>query len=148
SLRASCLAVASAALFLTSASHAHITLQTDEAPLGSSYKAVFTVPHGCKGAATVKIEIKVPEGVIGVKPQPKAGWTLQTVKGDYAQTHTLYGHEVASGVREVVWSGGPLLDEHYDEFVFLGYLSDKLSPDSTLYFPVVQTCEKGEARWT
>lgn len=148
SLRASSLAVASVALFFTSASHAHINLQTKEAPVGSSYKAVFTVPHGCKGAATVKIRVRVPEGVIGVKPQPKVGWVLETVKGNYAQSHELYGRQVGSGVQEVVWSGGPLLDEHYDEFVLVGYLSDKLAPDTTLYFPVVQACEEGEAHWT
>lgn len=46
-----------------------------------------------------------------------------------------------------VWSGGSLPDEHYDEFVFVGYLSDALEPGKKLYFPVVQQCEQGEAHW-
>ena len=40
---------------------------------------------------------------------------------------------------EVVWSGGPLLDEHFDEFSVLMRLPNR--PGATLYFPVVQECE-------
>jgi uncharacterized protein YcnI len=54
---------------------------------------------------------------------------------------------VSSGVKEIVWTGGPLPDDHYDEFVFVGYLSSELPPNSMLYFPVVQECEQGVARW-
>jgi len=139
--------VAVAALFFTSAAYSHVTLRVKQAPIESSYKAVFSVPHGCNGSATTKIRIRVPEGVVGVKPQPKAGWKLETVKGKYAKPYTLRATQVDSGVKEVVWTGGPLLDEHYDEFVFVGYLSDALAPDTTLYFPVVQECEQGVARW-
>jgi uncharacterized protein YcnI len=62
---------------------AHVTLETQEAHVGSTYKAVLRVPHGCEGAATLKVRVQVPEGVIAVKPMPKAGWTLETVKGAY-----------------------------------------------------------------
>lgn len=140
-------AAAMAAVLFAPSAFSHVSLQTTRAPLESSYKAVFSVPHGCQGSPTVKIRVRVPEGVVGVKPQPKAGWTLHTVKGDYAKPYTLYGAQVSSGVKEVVWTGGPLLDGHYDEFVFVGYLSGGLTPDKTLYFPVVQECEQGVARW-
>lgn len=140
-------AAAVATLFFAPSAFSHVTLQTQQAPIESSYKAVLRVPHGCKGSPTVKIHAHMPEGVVGVKPQPKAGWTLETIKGDYAQTYTLYGSQVGSGVKELVWVGGPLLDEHYDEFVFVGYLSGGLPPDTTLHFPVVQECEQGVARW-
>lgn len=136
-----------AALFYSPASHSHITLETKEAAVDSGYKAVFGVPHGCKGSPTVKIHVQIPEGVIGVKPQPKVGWTLDIVKGDYAQSYKLHGRDVTSGVKEVVWSGGSLPDDQYDEFVFVSYLSDTLSPDSDLYFPVYQECEEGSTHW-
>lgn len=139
--------VAFTAVFFAPAAFSHVSLQTKQAPVASSYKAVFSVPHGCKGSPTVKIRIRIPDGVIGVKPQPKAGWTLQTIKGDYAQPYSLYGAQVSSGVKEIIWAGGPLLDEHYDEFVFVSYLSGGLTPETTLYFPVVQECEQGVARW-
>ncbi len=139
------LAAASLTLAATQA-QGHVTLEQGEASVGSSYKAVLRVPHGCEGSPTLKVRVQLPEGVIGVKPMPKAGWTLETVKGDYAGSYSLWGEPVTSGVKEIAWSG-KLLDEHYDEFVFRGYLSDALAPDTVLHFPVVQECEQGVERW-
>ena len=48
------------------------------------------------------------------------------------------------GVKEIVWSGGKLPDEHYDEFVFAGFLASDLKP-GPLYIPVTQECEKGRS---
>jgi uncharacterized protein YcnI len=140
------LAVALAGFLPASRALAHITFETRQAPVDSRYKAVLRVPHGCKGSATVKLRVRIPEGVIGVKPQPKPGWTLNIVKGDYAQAYSLYKAKVASGVKEISWSGN-LPDDEYDEFVFVGHLSDTLKPGSTLYFPVVQECQQGVQRW-
>jgi uncharacterized protein YcnI len=126
---------------------AHVTLERRQAPVGSYYKAVFAVPHGCAGSPTVKIRVQVPEGVIGIKPMPKAGWTVETVKGKYATEYDFHGGKIAEGVKEVVWSGGKLADDNYDEFVFSSFLTQGLKPDTTLYFPVVQECEQGVSRW-
>lgn len=125
---------------------AHVTLEVGEAPAGSTYKAIVRVPHGCEGAATVKVVVRIPEGVIAVKPMPHAGWTLETVKGKYARSYDYYGTPLTEGVTEITWSGGRLLDEHYDEFVFRGMLAADLAP-GMLYFPVVQECETGVERW-
>lgn len=134
---------------LGAGAEAHVTLEGKEAPVGASYKAVLKVPHGCKGAPTTTLRVRVPEGVISVKPMPKPGWTLSTVKGPYARTYDFYhGMKLSEGVREVVWSGGELPDEFYDEFVLQGFLAGDLAPGSTLYFPVVQECPGGAAeRW-
>jgi len=139
-------AMAAAALFISPV-YAHVTLAEQHAPVESSYRAVLRVPHGCKGSPTVKVRVRIPEGVIGVKPQPKPGWTLDTVKGDYARSYRLYHGQVSSGVKEITWSGGRLPDDHYDEFVFISYLSGQLTPGATVYFPVVQECESGVERW-
>jgi len=127
---------------------AHVSLETQSAPVGSTYKAVLRVPHGCKGAATIKVRVQIPEGVIAVKPMPKPGWTLETVKGKFEKSYDYYGTPTAEGVKEVAWTGGKLLDEHYDEFVLRGYLTKDLKADTTLYVPVVQECEGGGVeRW-
>jgi uncharacterized protein YcnI len=126
---------------------AHVSLETKQAAVGSSYKAVFTVPHGCAGSATTKIRVQIPEGVIGVKPMPKPGWNLETVKGKYAAEYDYHGSKQSEGVKEVAWSGGKLADDNYDEFVIATFLSGGLKPNSTLYFPVVQECEQGVSRW-
>jgi periplasmic copper chaperone A len=131
----------------TAAAFAHVTLEQAQAPVGASYKAVLRVPHGCDGAATTAIRVRVPEGVIDVKPMPKPGWTLTIVKGKYAKVHSLYRSQVSEGVTEIDWSGGKLPDEYYDEFVFQSFLASDLEPGQTLYFPVVQECEQGVHRW-
>ena len=131
----------------TSAAFAHITLETQEAAVGSTYKAVLRVPHGCDGKATIAVRVQIPEGVIAVKPMPKPGWTLQVKKGKYEKSYQLYGEAVTSGVKEVDWSGGSLPDEFYDEFVFRGTLAADLPTGQKIYFPVVQECEGATTRW-
>jgi uncharacterized protein YcnI len=141
------LPIALAAMLAASSARAHITLETREAAIGSSYKAVFVVPHGCAGSATVKIRVQIPEGVIGVKPMPKAGWNVEVIKGKYAADYDFHGTKISEGVKEVVWSGGKLPDDNYDEFVVSTFLTDSLKPNTMLYFPTVQECEQGVSRW-
>lgn len=127
---------------------AHVTLETSEAALGSTYKAVFRVPHGCEGAPTIAVRVQIPEGVISVKPMPKAGWTLEKVKGKYAKTYDYYGTPLSEGVKEIVWKGGSLADDEYDEFILRGSVAGDFKVGETLYFPVVQECPDGKAeRW-
>ena len=117
------------------AAFAHITLETQEAKVGSTYKAVLRVPHGCDGKATTTVRVQIPEGVIAVKPMPKVGWKLETVKGKYEKSYDLYGTPVGDGVKEVVWSGGDLSDEFYDEFVFRAMLTEGLAVGDDALFP-------------
>ena len=108
---------------------------------------MFAVPHGCAGSPTVKLRVQIPEGVIGIKPMPKPGWTLEMVKGKYAAEYEFHGGKLSEGVKEVVWSGGKLPDHQYDEFVVSTFLTDGMKPNTTLFFPVVQECEQGVSRW-
>lgn len=135
-----CLAVSSA--------HAHISLVTKETAANSSYRAVLQVPHGCDGAATTTIRVQIPEGVIAVRPMAKAGWTLTTTKGAYAKSYESHGSTVSEGVKEIVWSGGNLSDEHFDEFTFQTTIATDGGEAKAVYFPTVQQCVKGEAAWT
>jgi uncharacterized protein YcnI len=139
--------IAAGTALAASSAHAHITLENRQASPGSYYKAVFAVPHGCAGSATVKIRVQIPEGVIAVKPMPKAGWTIETVKGKYAASYENHGATISEGVKEVIWSGGKLADDNYDEFIAATYLTAALKPNTTLYFPVLQECEQGTSRW-
>ena len=117
-----------ACALISTACFAHITLETRQAPAGSTYKAVLRVPHGCEGSPTVAIRVKIPEGVYNLKPMPKPGWTIETKNGKYAKSYDP-GHgnaKVTEGVVELSWSGGKLPDDHYDEFVFRAALGDDL----------------------
>jgi uncharacterized protein YcnI len=131
----------------TKAASAHITLETQEAAVGSTYKGVLRVPHGCEGKPTIAVRVQIPEGVIAVRPMPKPGWTLQIKKGRYEKSYQLYGQAVTDGAKEVDWSGGSLPDEFYNEFIFRAMLTTDLPAGQKLYFPVVQECGDATDRW-
>lgn len=142
--------IASAALLaaaLGTSAQAHASLEQQEAAPGSFYKGVMRIGHGCSGEATLKLRIAIPEGVISVKPMPKAGWTLETVSGDYANSYDYYGKTLTSGVKEIIWTG-ELQDAFYDEFTFRAKLDGSLEPEKMLFFPTVQECASGENSWS
>ena len=135
-----------AALLLAAHAQAHVTLEIQEASAGSFYKATLKVPHGCEGQPMVKMRVQLPDGVTNVKPQPKPGWKLATVKGRLGTPYDDgHGRMITEGIREVVWSNGRLPDDQYDEFAMQVRLPD--APNTTLHFLVVQECLKGVNRW-
>jgi len=138
---------AAGALTSATIAFAHITLENQQAAVGASYKAVLRVPHGCEGSATVAIRVRIPDGYLDVKPMPKPGWKLDVVRGKYPKPASVRGTSVNEGVTEVDWSGGNLPDAYYDEFVLTGYIGDEAAVGQTMYFPIVQECEKGVTRW-
>ena len=126
------------------AAEAHVTLEIQQAPPNSTYRAVFRVPHGCEGAPTIRVTVRLPEGVTEARPMPKAGWTLRTVPR--ATAPAAAGHGAAPPVAEVIWEGGSLDDAHYDEFIVRMRLPDRAG--ELLYIPVVQDCPDGkQAAW-
>ncbi len=127
---------------------AHATFENAQAAQDSTYKAVIRIPHGCDGQPTQTVRVTIPEGVIAVKPMPKAGWTLQTTRKSYDRPYTLHGREVKDGVSEIVWSGGQLGDDHYDEFTFQARMTDRLPAQQNVHIPVVQECATARVSWT
>lgn len=139
------LTLAALALYALPAA-AHVTLETRAYPADDTAKLVLKVPHGCEGSPTVTLRVRIPDNVLNVKPQPKAGWQLATVMGRLAKPITgEHGQTITESVREIVWSGGRLEDQHYDEFAFRGQMPNL--PGATIYIPVVQECETGVNRW-
>src|SRR5260370_17293665 len=99
---------AGVAAFVGAAS-AHVTLETREAPVGSPYKAVLRVPHGCDGAATIAVRVRVPEGMIAVKPMPKPGWKIETVTGKSPTTYSYFhGAKLANALPHMAFTRAPL----------------------------------------
>jgi len=131
----------------TATASAHATLEKSEAAVGSTYKAVFRVPHGCEGKPTNLVRVQIPEGFIAVKPMPKPGWTLEKVRGAYAKSYDYHGTPMAEGVKEIIWSGGSLPDDEYDEFILRGSFVGDLAVGTTVYFPIVQECGEAAERW-
>ena len=97
----------------------HAGLETKSAVSGSYYKAVMRIPHGCDGDATDTGRVRIPEGMISVKPKPKPNWNVEAVVGAYQKTYDLHGRTVNAGIIELIWRAS-LPNDQFDEFVFLG----------------------------
>ncbi|GAA3712322.1 YcnI family protein [Oceanisphaera sediminis] len=133
-------------LVVSQAAFAHASLETKTAPAGSHYKGVIKIGHGCDGAATQTLRVQLPLEVQHAKPMPKAGWQLELKREKLDVPYDYYGTQVSEDVRELVWTGGNLSDDHYDEFVFTARLAGE--PGETLYLNTIQECTQGELRWT
>ncbi len=143
--------IASLSLGLTLAAsgiaHAHATFEKDTAPVETTFKAVLQVPHGCDGKATTEVQIKLPEGFVFAQPQPKPGWEIEIIKGDYQKTYDNHGKKVSSGPLEIRWKGGNLPNEYYDTFVVRGKVSG-FDKETVLAFPTTQLCgTEGKVVW-
>jgi uncharacterized protein YcnI len=111
---------------------AHVEPTIEEAPAGGYVTFALTVPHGCDGAATTKLEVQMPEGIDEPTPQFIPGWEASVDDSD--------------GV-VVTWEGGPLPDHQFLQFGLSVQMPD--TPGETVLFPTIQTCEDGtEVAWT
>jgi hypothetical protein len=140
-------ALAAAFMAVSSPSLAHVSFENAQTTPDSTYKATLRIPHGCAGKPTLKVRVRIPEGIVAVKPMPKPGWKLETAKGAYVRAYQVHGEAVSEGVTDIVWSGS-LDDGHYDEFVFQARFTDAYQPGATVYFPVVQECDGAVEEWT
>lgn len=134
-------------LALITPAMAHIGLAEQEAAIGSTFKATLVVGHGCAGAATTQVRVKIPEGFYNVRPMPKPGWKVDFVIGPYESPFENHGTTLTEGVTEISWSGGELPDSQFDEFAFRGTFGGKLDVGSRFYFPVLQQCGTAEDAW-
>lgn len=135
-----------ASLPFTTTSKAHVTLTPDQATAGY-IRTALRIPHGCGSSATVAIRIKVPATLLSIKPQAKPGWTITIIMRALGKpTNAPHGKTVTEVVDEIVWRGGPLSNDHFDEFGLSLYAPAEEA--TTLWFPTVQECEQGESRWT
>lgn len=125
---------------------AHMVADPPEGPAGGYFKAAFRVTHGCQGTPTVSVTIRIPEGVLGAKPQAKPGWTIEIKTRPVDPPVDLgHGFKIRETASEITWRGGPLPNAYFDEFALTMRTPDR--PGTTLYFPSIQTCEKGSYEW-
>jgi len=122
---------------------AHVTLENKEATAGGSFKLVLRVPHGCSGAATTRIRVRIPAEFTSAKPQAKPGWTIEVVKGEGPGAQVGHGHSAAP--EEIAWTGR-LEEGIYDEFA-LFVATAKTQQPQAIYVPVVQECGTAVERW-
>lgn len=111
--------------------HAHVTLPPGGATAGSVYTAAFRVGHACKDAtATTAIKVRVPEGFVPLEAPPRPGWTISVTPAEVSWTAATPADALPGNERT--------------SFVVRGRLTDK---PGTLWFKVLQVCDKGSADW-
>lgn len=132
---------------ISTTSFAHVTANPDTGKAGSYFQTSFRISHGCEGSDTVAVSITLPPGFVSVRPEFKSGWKVEIKKRKLDKPVPAgHGKMADEEFSEIIWRGGPLPDAQYDEFGLLVKLP--AMENKTLYFPVIQTCEKGENRWT
>ncbi|RYF43013.1 MAG: DUF1775 domain-containing protein [Comamonadaceae bacterium] len=130
------------------AANAHVVLEYQVAPAGSSYKASFKVSHGCGASPTRQVVVEIPAGVRGARPMPKPGWALEVQRERLAQPYPSHGRSITEDVTRISWTAktpeDALAAAHYDEFVLAATLPRE---PGALYWPVRQVCLEGRNDW-
>jgi uncharacterized protein YcnI len=130
-------------LLVSAPAGAHVALDPKVSSAGALVTGAFRVTHGCDGAPTTRVTITMPDGVT---PRLAPGWRLSITKRALPRPLTLHGETITETVDTVTWEGGPLPAFAYEQFEVR--FMTPATPGATLAFPVVQTCETGEHRWT
>ncbi|MGB4347807.1 MAG: YcnI family protein [Burkholderiaceae bacterium] len=130
--------------FAISNAWGHATVSPKQAGQDSYQRLSFGITHGCEGSPTVEVIVYLPESIMGAKPMPKAGWTIETEIKALSQPYTSHGKEIKQDVRVIRWKSGQLPDQHYDEFVMMTRLGNKTG---MVALPITQICEKGRMDW-
>ncbi len=136
------------ALALPASAGAHVFIQEPEVPTDGFGYLDFIVPHGCDGSSTTKVTVQIPEDVPSVTPEVEPGWTLETKTGPKEEVE-LFGETITEGVSEVTWTAenGQELPDGFAQRFWLEAKLPAGEPGESIYFPTIQTCEKGETRW-
>ncbi|MBI2260747.1 MAG: YcnI family protein [Caulobacterales bacterium] len=134
-----------AALAAAGSAQAHVVFVQPHAGAGGHWAGALRVSHGCDGSATTSVRVEIPAGILVARPQPKAGWTIAIERTPLPEPVAAEGGEfLTERVSAITWTGR-LPDDQFDEFGLAAKLPATTGP---LAFPVIQTCEQGEARWT
>ncbi|MFJ3161629.1 YcnI family copper-binding membrane protein [Streptomyces kanasensis] len=142
---------ASSVLLLSSAAHAHVTVQPQGPAAKGGYATVnFKVPNERDGASTVKLEVTLPKDhpIASVMPQPVPGWTVTVEKAKLATPLDLHGKKITEAPSKITWtaSGSKIGPGQFQQFpVSLGRLPEKAD---RLVFKALQTYDNKEVvRW-
>ena len=145
-LRTAPLLLASAAVLALPASvAAFATIPEDEvfAREGRRESIHIRIQDGCDDAATDRVEVEIPESVLGVVPEEVPGWTATTETVE-TEPYELFDEQQTERVATIVWTGGPLAPGMFQDFGITAVFTE---PTDELVLPVVQGCGEVERAW-
>lgn len=127
----------------------HVSPDRSEVPAGSYTDIKLGVGHGCEGSPTNKLEVQIPDLLVGVTPYVVPGWTatITTAKLD-PPVKDGHGADVTERDALVTWTAQPgqeLADGFKLQFGLSFQVPDKVG--EALVFKTIQTCVEGSTDW-
>jgi uncharacterized protein YcnI len=101
------------------AAAAHVSIDPESAPKGSTTKFSFQVPNEKDNASTVGLEVTFPADhpIASVSVLQKAGWTFAIEKQPLPKPiKSPFGGEVSQAVSKITWTGGEIQPDAFDLF--------------------------------
>ncbi len=130
-------------LGLASTAVAHVTVQPNEAIVGSFSRFVVRVPTE-RDVPTVRIKVELPP-LAFVSFERKEGWKRTVEMVELEEPIEAFGQEITETVGSVTWSGGSIGPGEFDEFGFSARMPES---EEMLEFKAAQTYKGGEVvRW-
>jgi uncharacterized protein YcnI len=146
------IAVSAAALAAPATAEAHVTVQPEQLPAGGFARLDVRVPNERDGAATDKLELRMPDGFLFVSHEPVAGWRVDVRNERLDQPVEAFGEEITEQVATITWTAtdpsaaiGP---GQFRDFGLSVGMPEGAAEGETLAFPALQTYDSGEVvRW-
>jgi uncharacterized protein YcnI len=134
-----------AVLTIPTAAAAFATIPEDEVFTRDGRRELIHVRvlDGCDDAATDRVEVEIPESVVGVVPEEVPGWTTTTEMIE-TEPYELFQQQLTDRVATVVWTGGPLAPDTFQDFGIAAVFTE---PTDELILPVTQGCGTVEQLW-
>ena len=140
--------IATAALLAPAAASAHVTLQPESVPAGSFERLDVRVPNETDDAATTKVEVELPDGIIFLSTEPVPGWEATVKKEKLEEPIEAFGDEYNEQVGTVTFeaTGAGIEPGQFQDFGLSVGLPE--SEGTALEFPAIQTYDNGDVvRW-
>jgi uncharacterized protein YcnI len=123
---------------------AHVTVQPEEAVVGTFSRFVVRVPNERDDASTTAVQVQLPP-LAFVSFEDTPGWERTVEMTTLDEPLEVFGEQLTEVVGTVTWQGGAIEPGEFAEFGFSARLPDE---PGTLEFPAVQTYDSGEVvRW-
>jgi uncharacterized protein YcnI len=130
---------------LAPAAAAHVTVQPNEAVVGTFSRFVVRVPNERPDEATRKVSVKLPP-LAFVSFEPRDGWKRKVKMTELDEPIAAFGQELTEAVGRVTWSGGRIGPGEFLEFGFSALMPEG---EETLTFEALQHYTGGEVvQWT
>jgi periplasmic copper chaperone A len=143
-----------AILAVPTTASAHVTVTPPQAPAGSFTVLNVRVPHEAPDSGTVKVDMRLPDGVYFLSYKMLPGWRVQLTRKQLDAPVDLGGGFSASErFTRIVWRGNPrrgaiIRPDQFEEFPIFMRIPDG-KPGDQVVFPAVQTYRDGErVAWT